>query len=352
MGMVRGVTVAQLGEFDEIIDVRSPAEFADDHIPGAISAAVLDNEQRTQVGTLHKQVSPFAAKKVGSALIARNIAHHLETQFADRPKSWRPLVYCWRGGQRSGAMAHILAQVGWSVGKLEGGYKTYRHHVLAELERLPATLDFRVVCGPTGSGKSRLLQALAAQGAQVLDLEALAEHRGSLLGSLPGQPQPAQRLFETRIWDALHRFKSTGPVFVEAESRKIGFLNVPNTLLARMRASKTLQLTASARLRIQLLREDYAHFLENPAELLANLERLTSLHGREQIAQWHALAKQGEWDALVTSLLEDHYDPAYFRSTNSNFPPPKAENCHTISRLPDVESLARTLIANTASGTV
>lgn len=182
-------TVADLPAFDQIIDARSPGEFAEDHIPGAINLPVLGDAERERVGTLYKQVSSFEAKKVGAALVSRNIARHLETWFADKPKSYRPLVYCWRGGSRSGAMTHILQKIGFAAMQLDGGYKAYRRHVVAELERLPACLSYRVVCGPTGSGKSRLLQALAGEGAQVLDLEALAAHRGSLLGALPEQPQ-------------------------------------------------------------------------------------------------------------------------------------------------------------------
>ncbi|MBI5918054.1 MAG: tRNA 2-selenouridine(34) synthase MnmH [Nitrosomonadales bacterium] len=320
MGMVRDINVAQLGDFDEIIDVRSPAEYADDHIPGALSAPVLDDEERARIGTLYKQVSPFAAKKAGAVLIARNIALHLETQFAERPKQWKPLVYCWRGGQRSGAMAHILAQVGWSVGKLQGGYKSYRHHVIDELDTLPEALDFQVLCGPTGSGKSRLLLALAAQGAQVLDLEVLAQHRGSLLGNLPDTPQPSQKLFETRLWDALRRFDTRTPVFVEAESRKIGALSLPDSLLEKVHLADCIALEAALPARVALLKEDYAHFLRSPALITDKLSPLTELHGRKVIEQWADLAERGAWDELVAELLTCHYDPAYQRSTAHNFP--------------------------------
>ena len=315
----RVATVSQLSDFDEIIDVRSPAEYAEDHIPGAISAPVLDNEQRAEVGTLYAQVSPFMAKKRGAALIARNIAQHLETLFNDKPKQWKPLIYCWRGGQRSGAMAHVLAQVSWSVARLDGGYKNYRRQVLADLETLPDTLQFRVVCGPTGSGKSRLLHVLQAQGAQVLDLEALAQHRGSLLGNLPDEPQPAQKMFESRVWDALRRFEPQRPVFVEAESKKIGLLGTPETLLQKMRASDCLLIEAPVAARVQLLMEDYAHFLSDPALLIQRLTPLLPLHGRQVLDHWQMLAEQGAWTELVEKLLVQHYDPAYLRSTANNF---------------------------------
>jgi len=315
----RVATVSQLDDFDEIIDVRSPAEYAEDHIPGAISAPVLDDEQRAEVGTLYVQVSPFVAKKRGAALIARNIANHLENLFKDKPKQWKPLVYCWRGGQRSGAMAHILAQVGWSTNRLEGGYKNYRRQVLADLDTLPETLQFRVVCGTTGSGKSRFLHALHDQGAQVLDLEDLAQHRGSLLGNLPDEPQPSQKMFESRIWDVLRRCDTKRPVFVEAESKKIGLLGTPEALLTKMRASDCLLIEAPVEARVQLLMEDYAHFLSDPALLIRRLTPLMPLHGRQVLDHWQQLAEQGLWTELVEKLLIQHYDPAYLRSTSTNF---------------------------------
>ncbi len=315
----RVATVSQLSTFDEIIDVRSPAEYAEDHIPGAISAPVLDNEQRAEVGTLYVQVSPFVAKKRGAALIARNIALHLETLFKDKPKQWKPLVYCWRGGQRSGAMSHILAQVGWSTCRLEGGYKNYRRQVLADLETLPGTLQFRVVCGTTGSGKSRLLHVLHEQGAQVLDLEALAQHRGSLLGNLPDEPQPSQKMFESRIWDALRRYDPQRPVFIEAESKKIGLINTPEALLQKMRSAPCLSIEAPVAARVQLLMEDYQHFLGDPALLIRRLTPLLPLHGRQVLDHWQELAERGAWTELVEKLLIQHYDPAYRRSTSNNF---------------------------------
>lgn len=312
------ISEALAGEYDDLLDVRTPAEFAGDHLPGAISLPVLDDGQRARVGTLYK-VSPFEAQRLGAALIARNIAHHLETALQDKPRGWRPLVYCWRGGMRSGALAHILSEVGWRTTRLQGGYKAYRGHVLQQLDILPMQFGWRVVCGPTGSGKSRLLQALAAQGAQVLDLEQLAQHRGSLLGSLPEQPQPAQKLFESRVWDVLHRFDPQRPVYVEAESRRIGQLRVPTALLEQMRAAPCIAIEAPIASRVDLLLEDYAHFLGDPASLGEKLAQLTELQGRQTIAAWNALADNGEWRALVEQLLVRHYDPAYQRSSDGHF---------------------------------
>jgi len=314
-------TVADLAAFDEIIDVRTPSEFSEDHIPGAINLSVLSDAERERVGTLYKQVSSFEAKKIGAALVSRNIARHLDTWFADKPKSYRPLVYCWRGGSRSGSMTHILQKIGFAAMQLDGGYKAYRRHVVAELARLPALFSYRVVSGPTGSGKSRLLQALASEGAQVLDLEALAAHRGSLLGALPGQAQPSQKSFESTIWSALSRFDPAQPVFVESESKKIGALRVPDALITAMRASRCLRLEVPLAARVQLLTEDYVHFLHDPETINHQLGFLTALRGNETIAAWQALVNRQAWPELVATLLEQHYDPAYLKSLSRNYAP-------------------------------
>ncbi|HZO04659.1 MAG TPA: tRNA 2-selenouridine(34) synthase MnmH [Burkholderiales bacterium] len=301
--------------FDAIIDVRSPAEFAEDHVPGAMSAPVLDDAERAEVGTRYKWESPFEAKKVGAALIAKNIARHVE-RFKDKPMSWHPLVYCWRGGKRSGAMAHILREIGWNAETLDGGYKAYRRWVVQELQSIPEALEFRVVHGPTGSGKSRLLGALKRAGAQVLDLEDLAAHRGSVLGNLPDRPQPSQKMFESVLLNNLHSLRPSSAVFVEGESKKIGELQVPDALMERMRASPCVVLETELDTRVNLLLDEYRHFLQDKKALDAQLDCLVALHGRERIAEWKALP---DWRELVRRLLVEHYDPAYQRSSQRNF---------------------------------
>jgi tRNA 2-selenouridine synthase len=305
--------------FDSIIDCRSPSEYAEDHIPGAICAPVLEDAERATVGTMYKQVSPFDAKKLGAALVAKNVARHVETLFAGKDRGWRPLVYCWRGGKRSGAMAHILREIGWDAQSLPGGYREYRRWVVAQLEKVPETFEFRVIHGPTGSGKSRLLSALRRAGAQVLDLEDLAAHRGSVLGSLPDRPQPSQKWFESLLLRELSAFDASRPVFVEGESKKIGQLQVPEALIARMRASHCALVDTSLEARVTLLLEEYRHFVANAALLDAQLDCLVGLHGRDRIAAWKALAARGAWREFVTALLLEHYDPAYRRSSQRNF---------------------------------
>ncbi len=274
------VGIEALRDHPDRIDVRTPSEFALDHVPGAVNAPVLDDAERARIGLMYAQVSAFAAKKAGAALVARNIARMLETLFADKPRDWAPLVYCWRGGKRSGALTHILSEVGWRAVQLDGGYRTYRRHVVAQLPLLPDAFHFRVICGLTGSGKSRLLAALGDEGAQTLDLEGLARHRGSLLGDLPGEPQPSQKFFESELVAQLERFDPARPVYVESESKRIGSLQVPDSLLAAMRRAQCIRVETPRPLRVRMLREEYGHFLADHAALTARLAHLVELHGR------------------------------------------------------------------------
>jgi len=309
----------RLDSFDALIDARSESEHAEDRLPGALNWPVLNDAERALVGTEYKQVSPFAARKRGAALVARNIAAHIERELVETPKNWQPLVYCWRGGQRSGALATVLAQIGFRVHVLEGGYQAYRRAVLAALEELPQRFDLRVVCGTTGSGKSRLLQRLPAFGVQVLDLEALANHRGSVLGLVPGSPQPGQKQFESRVWDALRRFDPARAVIVESESKKVGDLRVPERLIERMRAAPCIRLDLSLAGRVQLLLEDYDFFVRDTATFCARLEALRVLRGNDTVKRWQEAARAGRTAEVVHDLLVEHYDPVYLQSMRRNF---------------------------------
>lgn len=322
--------LADLGAFDAIIDARSESEFAEDHLPGAVNWPTLNEEERHAVGTEYKQLSAFEARKRGAALAALNIARHVQTQLQDCDRSWRPLVYCWRGGQRSGALSLVLSEIGFQVRVLEGGYRAFRREVLTSLQTLPDGLDFRVLCAPTGSAKSRLLHALAAQGAQVLDLEALACHRGSVLGPLPGQPQPTQKAFETAVWDCLRNFDPSRPVYAESESRTIGRLRVPEPLLVKMRASSCVRLHMSLPERVKFLLEDYAHFVADTELFCSHLQALRELRGTETVQRWQAMARAqadlprppattSPLGQVVQELLEQHYDPVYLRSMQRNY---------------------------------
>lgn len=317
--LFRTANLPQLAEFDGIIDVRTPSEFAEDHIPGAINCPVFSDEERIIVGTLYKQKSPFEARKVGAAMVARNIAHHLETRFSSYPKSWRPVIYCWRGGQRSGAMSIILSQVGWAAHKLDGGYKTYRRDVLEQLEKRPQHYDFRVVCGPTGSGKSRLLTALAQNGRQVLDLEGLAQHRGSMLGRLPELAQPSQKRFDSTLLQTLQEIDPARPVYVEAESNKIGLITLPPALVAAMHQGECLLVETPLEKRVEGLLEDYLHYVKNPQLLIAHMQNLHRFHGEKQLQHWTSLIQAGDFATMVGELLSLHYDPSYLRATSKHY---------------------------------
>jgi tRNA 2-selenouridine synthase len=311
--------LAERTRFDTLIDARSPSEYAADHLPEAVNWPSLDDEQRHLVGTDYAQVSPFEARKLGAVMVARNIAGHLERELPGRTRDWRPLVYCWRGGQRSGALAHVLSQVGFEVHVLDGGYRDFRRHVVAALADAGQGLELRVICGETGSGKSRLLQALQAAGEQVLDLEALACHRGSVLGAVPDQPQPTQKRFESLLWQSLTRFDPARIVYVESESRTIGKLRLPEALLLRMRAAPCVRLQMPQQGRVDLLLQDYAHLAADPTLLASKLDALREVRGHVTVDQWQAGLRAGRLREVIIALLVEHYDPIYLRSMARNF---------------------------------
>jgi tRNA 2-selenouridine synthase len=312
--------IARLDTFSAIVDARSPGEYALDHLPGAINWPVLDDVERALVGTEYRQVSPFAARKRGAALVARNIAMHIEQHALALPRDWSPLIYCWRGGQRSGALATVLGQIGFRIHLLEGGYQQFRRAVLAELETLPTRFRWRVICGPTGSGKSRLLQVLRERGAQVLDLEGLANHRGSVLGLVPGSPQPTQKAFDSALWNALRRLDPSQTVFIESESKKVGDLRVTQSLVDSMRAAPCVWLELALDARVALLMEDYHFFVTDTAAFTARLDALRVLRGHEVINGWQEKARAGDAATVVRELLVMHYDPVYQQSMRRNFP--------------------------------
>jgi len=313
------VRIDSISQFVEVIDVRTPAEFALDHIPGAVNYPVLSNEERVIVGTMYKQESAFAAKKLGATLIARNIANHLEESLVQKPKNWKPLIYCWRGGKRSGAMGHILRQIGWDAKVLQGGYKAYRNMVLEELKILPRQYNYRVITGRTGSAKSQILEALKGLGHQVLDLEMLANHKGSVLGGHIVTPQPSQKFFETSILAQIKQFDPQYPVLIEAESKKIGSLQVPDALLEKIRDSACIRIAPSFAARVAFLQRDYAYMVQAPDHLLEKLNHLKTLVGNHQLHEWQQMIEQQEWARLVASLLEKHYDKLYEQSQERNY---------------------------------
>jgi tRNA 2-selenouridine synthase len=340
--------VAEQSGFDAILDARSPGEFAEDHLPGATSCPVLSDAERAHVGTLYTQASPFEAKKVGAVFVARNIATHIETRFLNQPKSWRPLVYCWRGGKRSGAFTHILREIGWDAHRLEGGYKAWRKHVVEQLAHLPTQFQYRIISGPTGSAKSRILEAIGRRGGQILHLEELAAHKGSVLGNLPDAPQPAQKMFESKLFTALQALDPARPVFAEAESRRIGKLQVPDALINGLRAAACVRIDASRPARADFLLRDYDYFLQRPRWLVEQLSHLHGLQSNETLARWSSQIEAGDFPALVADLLENHYDPLYQRSQDKNYRYADATvfSSNDLGQA-SIDALARDILVNT-----
>ena len=311
--------IGRLHEFDTIIDARSENEYAEDHLPGAVNWPTLNNQERHEIGTLYKQVNPFEAKKRGAAIAARNIAAHIERELLATPRDWAPLTYCWRGGKRSGSLSLVLDQIGFRVTIVEGGYKAFRAAVIQDLVQQVQGLDFRVICGTTGSGKTRLLHALRRAGAQVIDLEGLAKHRSSVLGAIPGLPQPSQKHFDTLIWDALRQLDRSQPVYIESESKKVGNLAVPTPLIEAMRASQCLNLMLPDPHRVALLLQDYEFFVRETEYFCDRLQVLTEFRGKQMVQSWQASVRSGDLSTVVQELLTEHYDPVYLQSIRRNF---------------------------------
>lgn len=311
--------IERLAQFDAVIDARSESEYALDHLPGAVNWPTLHDDQHKSIGTLYSQVNPFEARKRGAALAARNIAQHIEREVIAHPKTWQPLVYCWRGGQRSGALALILSEIGFRVKRLEGGYKAFRAAVVEEIPRRVAALHWQVIAGKTGSGKTRLLQALLAQGAQVIDLEALAQHRSSVLGAVPGVAQPSQKGFDTRLWLALRQLDPQRPVFIESESRKVGNLMLPAALMQAMHQSPCLNLLLPDEERVALLLEEYDFFARDIELFCERLQVLAAFKGKAVVDGWQTQLRSGDIAPVVQALLSEHYDPAYLQSMKRNF---------------------------------
>jgi len=310
---LNALTELGAGPVDTIIDVRSPSEFAEDHIPGAINLPVLSDAERARVGTIYKQNSSFTARKIGAALVAQNAAAHLNGPLAEKTGEWQPLVYCWRGGQRSGSFATILDQVGWRVHLLKGGYRTYRTLVVDLLYDNPLPHRLTLIEGGTGTAKTRLLHHLAEAGEQVVDLEGLANHRGSLFGSMAGG-QPAQKMFETQLASVLGQLNPARMTWVEAESSKVGARIVPGSMWKAMCAAPRIEIRATLAARAQFLAQAYSDLTEDRDHLHRQIDQLRPFHSADKIAEWHGLADNAAWTDLAGVLMSTHYDPRYAKS--------------------------------------
>lgn len=310
--------VEEFSSYALVIDARSPREYEEDHVPGAVNLPVVDNDEYAEVGTMHRS-NPHGAYLIGVEYSLRNIARHIRPLISKYKPTDRFLVYCFRGGKRSRLWADNLRTIGFKVDVLSGGWKNYRRWVREALEQLPGRFEFRVLSGPTGCGKTRLLHALQAEGAQVLELEGLANHRGSLIGAVPGQLQPSQKWFDSQLLDTLRRFDPGRPVWVEAESKKIGNVQLPQALHDAMHRMTPISLVVPMAERVKIWREDYSHFVDDPVGMVDKLEPLKPLVGGEELARWQELAQARRVDELFERVMVAHYDPCYTRSTRNHY---------------------------------
>lgn len=299
--------------FDTLIDVRSPAEFAEDHVPGAINLPALSNAQRHEVGTIYKQISAFDGRKIGAGMVVRNVADHIDGPLMEKDGAWRPLVYCWRGGQRSGVFSTLLSEIGWRADTIKGGYTAFRRLVKSSLYDDPLMHRLILLDGYTGTAKTEILPRLAARGVQVIDLEGLAAHRGSLLGEMPGG-QPSQKAFETAFACALRPLDPDRPVVVEAESSKIGQIAMPSSVWAAMLAAPRITIQAPQDARAAYLAKAYREVIEDPQVVAEKLEPLRRLRGHATVDRWISLSQNGALVDLSLALMVDHYDPSYAKS--------------------------------------
>ena len=312
--MIDDTDPATFARFDLVIDVRSPSEFAEDHLPGAINLPVLDDAQRAHIGTVYKQVSTFDARRQGAAMVSRNIADHLERGLAGYPQKSRFLLYCWRGGMRSRSMALVLSAVGWKISLLRGGYRTWRRTVVDQLEHSTHPLPFLLIDGQTGTAKTAILHEMQRRGAQILDLEGLARHRGSAFGDFADTPQPGQKRFETLVWQELRGMDLARPIYVEAESNMVGRRQLPARIWSAMKAAPRIVITAPVPARAAYLVEAYPDLVSDAGKLDAALEQLASRHAKTLINSWREMFEVDDYRALAAGLIKAHYDPAYDRA--------------------------------------
>ena len=305
-------------KFDTIIDVRSPLEFAEDHIVGAINCPVLSDLERQKVGTIYKKESSFKAKIIGSSLTAKNIAFHIENNFMEKKGSWQPLIYCWRGGQRSKAFSIVLSEVGWRTNQLKGGYKEYRNQVINFLDNIGPKLKITLISGKTGSAKTKILKSIENEGGQILDLEGLANHKGSLLGKIPDLIQPSQKFFESLIFNKIQNLNLKDKIYIEAESSKIGNIHIPKSIWKKMIKSPRIEISANVELRAKFLVSDYDYMCNDPTLINPIIKGLKNRLSKELFDEWTNLIDRKKWFDLTKSFLENHYDPSYSSNTIKN----------------------------------
>lgn len=293
------------------IDLRSVSEFNESHIEGAINLPILNDEERIIVGTLYDRGFTTEAKKKGVEFASYKLSYYVNEIITLREKK-EVVLYCSRGGFRSTVLFNLLKSLKIQVMKLKGGYKSYRKYVRNYLENEIEKIDFVTLDGLTGSGKTEILEELEKNNVDVLDLERLANHRGSVLGSVLKEEQPSQKTFENRIFETLRKRKKD-IVFVEAESIRVGKLNVPKELFVKYQNGKRILINSNMEDRIKRLKKEYVK--ENDEELIAAIENLRGLVKEERIEKYKLEIKNGEYEKVIEDLIKRYYDPKYKTSS-------------------------------------
>ncbi len=294
------------------VDVRTPLEFAEDHIPGAVNVPLLSNEERVEIGILHKQSGPQAARKRGLELTSPRfpqIVAEIELHACGRPI----LVYCWRGGLRSRTVATILDLTGYEAVQLFGGYKSYRNHVVSYFDNFIPSGPLVVIHGLTGVGKTSFLKCLYASKYTIVDLEGLACHRGSAFGALGLEQPPGQKRFESILWDALRKGPEGIPVIVEGESRRIGRLSLPGNMYEVMNRGIRVWCEASIETRVSRLIEEYGRleYKEGMSEALFRISRKLGSHKYSEIS---GFLDNWDMEPFMAELLNSYYDRVYYKT--------------------------------------
>ncbi len=295
-----------------IVDVRTPLEYAEDHIPGAVNVPLLSNEERVEIGILYKQVGPHAARLRGLELTSPRfpaIIGEIDACAGGRPI----LVYCWRGGLRSRTVAVILDLTGYSALQLEGGYKSYRNHVVSYFENFTPPGPLVVVHGLTGIGKTAFIHCLAGERCTVIDLEGLARHRGSAFGGLGQGSQPSQKHFESMLWNELRKGKRGMPVVLEGESRRIGMLSLPGNMYDVMAGSIKVWCEASIETRVKRLIEEYGR-PEYRDGMAVALQRIRKRLGGPKYEEISGYLENWEMEPFMAALLTGYYDRVYYKT--------------------------------------
>ncbi|QEM67066.1 tRNA 2-selenouridine(34) synthase MnmH [Geobacter sp. FeAm09] len=295
-----------------IVDVRTPLEFAEDHLPGAVNVPILTNEERAEIGTLHKEAGPRQARMRGLELTCGRFAamvHEVVAHAAGR----QVLVYCWRGGLRSLSMAILLEMSGYPVAQLKGGYRAFRNQVVSYFENFAPPGPLLVIHGMTGTGKTTFINGLDRDRWTVIDLEGLACHRGSAFGEVGLVQAISQKHFDTILWDAFRNAPEGRPIVVEGESQRIGRISLPGSVYETMGKGCKIWCHASLETRVQRLSAEYA-CVEYRESMAVALERIRKKLGGVRYTEITALLERWDVGGVARGLIEHYYDRLYYKN--------------------------------------